>query len=199
MLSDSAYHNNSITSMVMDGTRLFTGSLDASINMYTINPTTNEIQPAGKLELGDPVYHVAIFGAAVMWSTESIPIEEDGIAASASVGVVTLLADPADQSSCIICKRPEVPYTHPMPVKTFVCGIVGGHFTVLTAGAEGLIREWKLDEAQRTFVHFAILEGHTREVTCLLLQGSFILIHYFALFRHLIIILRPHRHWILSL
>jgi len=46
-----------------------------------------------------------------------------------------------------------------------------GVLYLITAGGEGLIRTWKLNQALGNFEHLSVLEGHTRGVTSLLLQG----------------------------
>ena len=43
---------------------------------------------------------------------------------------------------------------------------------MITAGGEGLIRTWRLNGVTGTFEHLALLEGHTRGVTTLLLIGT---------------------------
>lgn len=64
-----------------------------------------------------------------------------------------------------------MPYTHPMPIKSFVVTTgPDGNMYVVTAGGEGLIRTWTLTNGQ--FTYMSVLEGHIRGVTSLLLLGS---------------------------
>lgn len=47
-----------------------------------------------------------------------------------------------------------------------------GTMYVVTSGGDGNIRTWRHDAASNKFEHLALLEGHVRAVTCLLLCGE---------------------------
>eukprot|EP01042_Synura_sphagnicola_P001911 gene1911-2255_t len=87
------------------------------------------------------------------------------------VGVVTLVN--MRDNSRLHCKRSDdLPFTHPMPIRSVCSTINDGVFYMITAGGEGLIRTWRLNGVTGTFEHLALLEGHTRGVTTLLLIGT---------------------------
>ena len=65
-----------------------------------------------------------------------------------------------------------MPYTHPMPVRSFLLTIADGVSYVITGGGEGFIKIWKFDPALSKFDAISTLEGHIRDVTCLLLFGK---------------------------
>jgi hypothetical protein len=65
-----------------------------------------------------------------------------------------------------------MPYTHPMPITSFISTIVGTDLFLVTAGGEGTIRTWRFNPTSGSFEHIMLLEGHTRGVTSLVLQGS---------------------------
>lgn len=68
-----------------------------------------------------------------------------------------------------------------MPSKSFVCALIGGVFTVVTGGDEGLIRYWQFEEATQTFSIRGVFEGHTRAITFLLLLGEYSSCEYIKL------------------
>jgi hypothetical protein len=51
--------------------------------------------------------------------------------------------------------------------------VLDGVTYVITAGGEGLIRTWRFDVAKGAFEQIMVLEGHTRAVTAVLLNGTF--------------------------
>lgn len=60
-----------------------------------------------------------------------------------------------------------------MQIKAFTVSAVSpGEMGVITAGGEGLIRTWAYNQTTNSFVPASVLEGHTRGVTCLLVQGN---------------------------
>ena len=102
--SDNAFHTGPIRALSLaDGNKLFSASLDGSIKMYAINQEMGTLSLEGSNNIGDPVHQVASFGSAVIWATESIPIEDDGSSTGVTVGIVTLLLNPAELRT-IVCK-----------------------------------------------------------------------------------------------
>jgi hypothetical protein len=72
--------------------------------MYAINQEMGTLSLEGSNNIGDPVHQVASFGSAVIWATESIPVEDDGSPNSGvPSGIVTLLLNPAELRT-IVCK-----------------------------------------------------------------------------------------------
>ena len=81
-----------------------------------------------------------------------------------SLFLVMLCVSPLQRSEAM-------PYTHPMPIANFISTIVGSDLFLVTAGGEGTIRTWRFNPASGSFEHIMLLEGHTRGVTSLVLQG----------------------------
>ena len=71
-----------------------------------------------------------------------------------------------------IQRSEDLPYTHPQPIRSFTVAINDNTLYLISAGGEGLIRTWRLNNATGTFESLAVLEGHTRGVTAILLQGE---------------------------
>lgn len=66
-----------------------------------------------------------------------------------------------------------MPYTHSFgDVRSFKVTMVNNIIFLITSGGDGLIRTWRFDPAQNQFEQIAVLEGHIRAVTCILLQGT---------------------------
>ena len=57
-------------------------------------------------------------------------------------------------------------------MRSFKVAIADGVTYVVTAGGEGTIRTWRYDNSNAQFEHVALMEGHTRAVTCILLCGE---------------------------
>lgn len=68
-------------------------------------------------------------------------------------------------------------------IRSFKIANVAGSTYVITAGGEGLIRTWRYDPTQNKFEQVALLEGHLRAVTCVLLQGIIIMCSPSAFFQ----------------
>jgi hypothetical protein len=65
-----------------------------------------------------------------------------------------------------------MPYTHSFgPIRSFTVAISDGMTYVVTSGGDGNIRTWRHDVSTGKFEHLALLEGHVRAVTSLLLYG----------------------------
>lgn len=65
-----------------------------------------------------------------------------------------------------------MPYTHPIgPIRNFNVAVSNGITYVITSGGDGTIRTWQHDPASGKFNPLALLEGHIRAVTCMLLNG----------------------------
>ena len=66
-----------------------------------------------------------------------------------------------------------MPYTHAFgPIRSFTAAVAAdGVMYVITGGGEGHVRTWRLYAAGK-FEPLALLEGHVRAVTCLLLNGE---------------------------
>lgn len=66
-----------------------------------------------------------------------------------------------------------MPYTHSMgEIRSFTIAVVEGNTFLITAGGEGAIRTWKFDPATSKFDQLAVLEGHVRSITSLILHGK---------------------------
>jgi WD40 repeat protein len=48
----------------------------------------------------------------------------------------------------------------------------------ITAGGEGIIKIWKFDQANTSFEIISTLEGHLRDITCLVLVGTYFITLY---------------------
>ena len=92
--------------------------------------------------------------------------------------------------SFTIQRSDEHPYTHPLPVRAFLLTVVDGVTYTITGGGEGVIKIWKFDQPTNKFEVCSTLEGHIRDVTCLLLIGnSIICVYHSALYFYLLLTL----------
>jgi len=116
------------------------------------------------------VRHIEVFNEHVLWSVDE-PVFPDQ--PDMTVGTVHLLANPQTLQTIPIRRSAEMPYTHSFgDIRSFKVTMVNNIIFVITAGGEGLIRTWRYDPTQNQFEQVAVLEGHMRAVTCVLLQDT---------------------------
>lgn len=147
-----------------DGVKIITGSSDKHIKVWNANTWANE----GGFDTNGEVQHIEIIDNFLFWSMD-VALQES---MPDPVGQVHMMN--INDQQRVWCQRSEtLPYTHPMQIKAFAVSVVApGEMGVITAGGEGLIRTWAYNQASNTFVPASVLEGHTRGVTCLLVQGN---------------------------
>eukprot|EP01041_Mallomonas_annulata_P007239 gene7239-14770_t len=148
-----------------DGSRILTGSMDKSIKVWNPNTWTTE----SKLDFPGGIQHIEMKDSILLLSMDRI-IET--IATGDPVGLVQLI-NTQNPSVIIDCKKSEAfPYTHPSQIRSFCTAINEGELYLITAGGEGIIRTWKFNQTLSAFESLAILEGHIRAVTSLVLIGA---------------------------
>ena len=84
----------------------------------------------------------------------------------------------SNESYPLLQRSEELPYTHPMPIRSFLTTVADGITYVITGGGEGLIKIWKFDQPSGQFEVLSTLEGHIRDVTCLYLFGTYEKSHF---------------------
>ena len=141
-----------------DTNELITSAEDCFVGNFTVDNMSRSCIEKGKMPLDTKVHCVQMFQTKLLWSKECFPA-----APNVPSGEVSMLMD----SGKIDIKRPNLAYTHPNIIKSFICMILQNTSIVMTAGSEGLIGMWRYD-ASGSFVHVAWLEGHTRDVNFLL-------------------------------
>eukprot|EP00607_Mallomonas_marina_P002352 CAMPEP_0182425288 /NCGR_PEP_ID=MMETSP1167-20130531/11656_1 /TAXON_ID=2988 /ORGANISM="Mallomonas Sp, Strain CCMP3275" /LENGTH=402 /DNA_ID=CAMNT_0024605825 /DNA_START=127 /DNA_END=1335 /DNA_ORIENTATION=+ len=152
--------------MVEDGSRLLTGSADKTIKIW--NPNADKWSPENSIDLTGGVQHIEVKDDVLVLSTDVVI---DTISSGDPVGLVQLIN--TKNNIRVECKRSELfPYTHPASVRTFCVAVNEGELYLITAGGEGIIRTWKFNSVAGTFEALAVLEGHIRGVTSLVLIGG---------------------------
>lgn len=156
--------------MMKDGPRLLTGSLDASVKVWNIS--TGEPVLETSLPAAGPVQRIRVSDSTVMYSVDepSLP-PASGAQDLIPCGVIHLL-NPSTGTTIPIKKTEDLPYTHPWSIRSFIIAPVAGELFAMSAGGEGSISMWKLDQATMRFSLVMSLEGHLRGVTDLVLQGK---------------------------
>jgi len=126
--------------------------------------------PEAVIPTNGKVRHIEVFNEHVLWSVDE-PVFPDQL--DVTVGTVHLLTNPNPLQTIPIRRSAEMPYTHSFgDVRSFKVTMVNNIIFVITSGGEGLIRTWRFDPAQNQFEQVAVLEGHIRAVTCVLLQDT---------------------------
>ena len=123
-----------------------------------------EIKATGK------IHHIEVSGDMILWSVEEAVAGHPDI----FVGVLYYTKTSNTAVQVPIHRAPDQPFSHPQLIHNFTVINTGGVAVIISGGAEGTIRMWKLDTTTGLFSYMNALEGHTRAVNAVLLHGKHI-------------------------
>jgi WD40 repeat protein len=84
------------------------------------------------------------------------------------------LCSTADPKPIPVHRSEEMPYTHSFgEIRSIALLFMEAEKFIVTGGGEGMIRTWKFDAVTNKFAQLAVLEGHLRGITSVLLHGQF--------------------------
>jgi WD40 repeat protein len=153
----------------LPGNCILTGGEDKAVKIWNLNPLGN-LQMT--VPTPGPVTRIAMDanGPVFMWAVEELLRPPD-----VSVGCVYHLDSNTMQTSRVagLARFPgDAAFTHPRAIMSFVILMqgVGGQPTLITGGGEGDIAVWVHEGGN--FVRKNRLEGHSREVSSLVVVGG---------------------------
>ncbi len=163
-------HQQPIKSMAVfnlpDGPKILTSSIDQTIRVWSLgsNSMEMEIKATGK------IHHIEVSGDMIFWSVEEAVLGHPEL----FVGIIYYMVTSDTTRHYPVHRAADQPYSHPQLIRSFSVVNSGGILIIISGGAEGTIRMWKLDPATRMFGYMSLLEGHTRAVNALLLNGKYV-------------------------
>lgn len=169
--AEGVFHANRITGLADGEGKLFSAGMDGNIVCFQVDDAQGLLSPPQPIPTGAPVTALAIAGSSPIWAVESRLLEADGSPAFAPVGSVSVLPNISVMTTVAV-KKPGLEYTQIQPVRALVGAMLNGVFTLLIGGGNGQINIWRYDSATSSFAHAGALEGHTREISSMLVHGD---------------------------